>query len=52
MNAIEFADYVRGRLEYQVNNPSAWDHYDDRVSEMIRDVCNKAREIQGITPKL
>jgi hypothetical protein len=48
MDTIDFAAYVRDQLEYQVGNPSAWDHYDDRISEIIRKVCNKAREIQGI----
>ena len=43
----KFAQFVRDNLEYQIGNPSAWEYYDDSVSEKIRRVCNKAREIIG-----
>lgn len=34
-------------LEYHIGNPSAWDYYDDSMSERLRKVVNRAREALG-----
>lgn len=48
MDLDKLSAFIRDTLEYQIGNPSAWDYYDDRVSEMIRKVVNEARKIQGL----
>lgn len=47
-----FMQLVRDELEYYANNPSAWMHYDDCVSEKIKKVCDAARDIQSLSAKI
>ena len=40
---LEHAAADVDELEYYVDNPSAWDSFDDGVSEMLRKVVTRAR---------